>query len=59
MIYGQRLFNNFTFEYALGFKRILINNIEEQWKSINKKHRGQEHKYHAMPCMWGCTGNIL
>lgn len=40
MIYGQRLSNNFTFEYALGFERILINNTEEQRESINKKHRG-------------------
>ena len=37
MIYGQRLLNNFTFEYTLGFERILIYNTKEQWESINKK----------------------
>lgn len=30
MIYGQKPLNNFTFEYTLGFERILINNFEEQ-----------------------------
>lgn len=30
MIYGQKPLNNFTFEYTLGFDRIVINNVEEQ-----------------------------